>query len=284
MSRCTRSMTARRHARGLTIMMCTKPPPALRKRKRGLGPVETLAQIAVHRWWTNLRRSTTSTILAKWWRRVQRHRPVNERDPITMEQVSRCRSPEDGGKWFHITTEAGHRYRYAAEPLRRYLLARHSPEEPLQRRCLNRVELMRLDRYCQHQLAECTASALLSTDTKVRRDQAHSMQELTFFIEDEIQSALSTIRSTIQSTPTNNVTIEMLHRQLLCTESMLSLNDLLPQIRRLGPDTIGHIVTNILAPAQTELISRMWEVDASLTADINYHLHWLLTDLRAACE
>ena len=134
---------------------------------------------------SRMNKPESSVRIQRWWRKIKRDAPVNSCDALTLEAIDGPR-PEEGGEWFDIVTDKGHRVRYSAEHLFGYLVSQYTNIEPLHRQPLNMVELRRLDRLIKspvrREYGGKYAANLLNTETKLQRTQEDQDREIMFFL------------------------------------------------------------------------------------------------------
>lgn len=197
----TRSLTKKRRANSLGCILHATTAIVVRKRRRLASP-HIIASIIT---WRNyvIRARLAASLIIKTWRRYVWRRPLNERDPFTLEPLQ-TPSPEDGGVWYDLVLCQGKMYRYSANALYTYIMSNRSPVEPLQRHTLNRAELSRLDRTIDFatriEHGWRSATEVLEDHMCDARTRELHRSELAFFFEDDIHSVLNNFFTLICNT------------------------------------------------------------------------------------
>lgn len=147
-------------------------------------------------WKDNILQYKASTVITRWWKKIQNTHVCNTEDPITLEPVTSLKT-ESGGEWFFVITENCKTLKFNADALYEYMCSQSTCIEPYQRKELNIIELKRLNTLISREVKciyKIDAFELCSEKIKERRKLEKEKKELLFFMEDDVMSALGFLR------------------------------------------------------------------------------------------
>ena len=188
--------------------------PSARSKQDCMKFILTRSAIHVMRRIMSMQRTACLTI-EHWWLRQKCAKWVtNKTDPITMEEVPIGRMDllpptDNGGRWFDLITNCGHRYRYDADALFVYMATHFVPVEPLLRYELGPTELRRLDQLVSdttraEHAPDLMLEMLLKDEFVAKSKELIRINEVMFLLEDELRGwedrLTSQIRSVVQET------------------------------------------------------------------------------------
>lgn len=252
--------------------------------------VEQTARDALTQWCKQVRRECRVVEIQRWWRRVYRNIPVNPYDALTLERVKVHTPPDDGGKWFEIVTEDGHRIRYAANTLFSYLISQHTHIEPLHRKPLTRTELSRLDGLIENGIRDehqgKYATHLLNAVTIDRRKQEDMNQEIAFFLEDDIKRLLQQIADSVKDVHIHiansagnatvsgefldhmKATLQGVRRRIEMTNALHEMHATLNDLKAKSEEDAARVVKYYVAPRLKCVAQQIGQTDPDLAFDI----------------
>ena len=196
-----------------------------------------------------------ATVLQRWWRRVRRYIPVNECDPITLEQWRHVYTET----WFHLVASSNSVLRYDANQLYLYLHSQLAAVEPLTRCLLNEIELARLDRLVSSEnLARHGESVhLLSPEVKQMRICRTQQRDVDTVMEDEIHTCCANIRRLIWHINSTTITdvASVSNVLVVLTKYITTLQCSLLQFVTISREACSSLVSHLLKEMKTLLCS-----------------------------